>query len=81
MITDYRFKGFGPGGKLVQGTFTAESAKDAKLQAARLTAKYQLRIESLEKKRDWLYKVYIGGKKPYTGRQSAYSREDRKSVV
>lgn len=76
MLTDYRFKGFGPGGKLVQGTFTADSPKEAKLQVAKLAAKYQLRIDSLEKKKDWLYKVQIGGKKPFTGRQSAYTKDE-----
>lgn len=76
MVTDYRFKGFGPGGKLVQGTFTADSPKEAKLHVAKLATKYQLRIESLEKKKDWLYKVQIGGKKPFTGRQSAYTKDE-----
>ncbi len=43
---------------------------------AKLAAKYQLRIDSLEKKKDWLYKVQIGGKKPFTGRQSAYTKDE-----
>lgn len=76
MNTEYRFKGFGPQGKLVQGSFNANSQKEARVQVARLAAKYQLRIDSLEKKRDWLYKVHIGGKKPFSGRQSAYSKEE-----
>jgi len=76
MILEYRFKGYGPQGKLVQGTFTVDSAKEAKAQVARLTSKYQIKINSLEKKKDWLYKVYIGGKKPFSGRQSAYSKEE-----
>lgn len=76
MILEYRFKGYGPQGKLVQGTFTVDSAKEAKAQVARLSSKYQIKISSLEKKKDWLYKVYIGGKKPFSGRQSAYSKEE-----
>lgn len=76
MILEYRFKGYGPQGKLVQGTFTVDSAREAKAQVARLSSKYQIKISSLEKKKDWLYKVYIGGKKPFSGRQSAYSKEE-----
>jgi len=76
MIQEYRFKGFGPGGKLVQGTFTADSPKEAKLHVGRLATKYQIRVDSLEKKKDWLYKVHIGGKKPFSGRQSAYSKDE-----
>lgn len=76
MILEYRFKGYGLQGKLVQGTFTVDSAREAKAQVARLSSKYQIKISSLEKKKDWLYKVYIGGKKPFSGRQSAYSKEE-----
>ncbi|MDD4309854.1 MAG: type II secretion system F family protein [Candidatus Cloacimonetes bacterium] len=77
MTKEYRFKGFGPQGKLVQGTFMAESPKLAKEQMTKLKAKYQLRITDFEKKKDWLYKVYATGKKkPFSGRQSAYSKQE-----
>ncbi len=75
-MVEFRFKGFGPQGKLVQGTFTVDTPKEAKLHIAKLAAKHQIRVSSLEKKRDWLYKVHIGGKKPFTGRQSAYSKDE-----
>jgi type IV pilus assembly protein PilC len=52
------------------------SAKEAKEHIAQLADKYQLRIDSLEKKRDYLYKVIIPGRKPFNGRQSAYSKEE-----
>ncbi|MDP3113189.1 MAG: type II secretion system F family protein [Candidatus Cloacimonadaceae bacterium] len=76
MILEYRFKGFSPQGKLVQGTFTVGSRKEAKQHVAGLSAKYQIRIDSLEKKRDFLYRVIVPGKKPFKGRQSAYSEEE-----
>ncbi len=75
-MVEYRFKGFGPQGKLVQGTFTVDTPKEAKLHVAKLAAKHQIRVSSLERKRDWLYKVHIGGKKPFSGRQSAYSKDE-----
>ncbi len=74
MTREYRFKGFGPEGKLIQGTFSAASPHEAKKHMAELAQKYVLRITDFEKKRDWLYKVYIPGKKPFSGRQLAFSK-------
>lgn len=76
MTKEYRFKGVNPEGKLAQGTFMANSMKAAKQQLAKVELRYKLRIQSFEKKRDWLYKVYVTGKKPISGRQSAYSQEE-----
>lgn len=82
MVKEYRFKGYGPQGKLVQGTFMAESPKAAKEYLNKLSQKFHLRISSLEKKRDWLYKVYAAGKKkPFNGRQSAYSKAEVASAL
>ena len=63
MTKEYRFKGINPEGKLVQGTFMADSKKDAKAQLAKLELRYKLRIQTFEKKRDWLYKVQVKGRK------------------
>ena len=76
MTKEYRFKGISPEGKLVQGTFTVDSAKAAKAQLARVVARYNLKIQSFDKKRDWLYTVYLPGKKKFNGRQSSYSKEE-----
>jgi type IV pilus assembly protein PilC len=81
MILEYRFKGYSPQGKLVQGTFTAGSRKECKEYVAQLSAKYQLRIESLEKKRDFLYTVMVPGRKPFKGRQSAFSKDEVASAL
>jgi type IV pilus assembly protein PilC len=82
MVKEYRFKGYGPQGKLVQGTFMAESPKASKEYLHKLSQKFHLRISSLEKKRDWLYKVYAAGKKkPFSGRQSAYSKAEVASAL
>jgi type IV pilus assembly protein PilC len=76
MTKEYRFKGVNPEGKLVQGTFMADSPKAAKAQLAQLSLRYKLRIQSFEKKKDWLYKVHLPGKKKFNGRQSAYTKEE-----
>ncbi|MDY0337118.1 MAG: type II secretion system F family protein [Candidatus Cloacimonadaceae bacterium] len=82
MAKEYRFKGIGAQGRLVQGTFMADNGKAAKAHLNKISHKYQLRITSFEKKRDWLYKVYAEGKKkPFNGRQSAYTKQDVASAL
>ncbi|MCB5271662.1 MAG: type II secretion system F family protein [Candidatus Cloacimonetes bacterium] len=76
MTKEYRFKGISPEAKLVQGTFLAANSKAAKQQLAKVELRYKLKIQSFEQKRDWLYKVYIPGKKAVSGRQTAYSKEE-----
>jgi type IV pilus assembly protein PilC len=76
MVKEVRFKGVGPQGKLVQGTFSVASRKEIKEQLDRLVQKYQLRIQTVEYKKDFLYKVKMPMGKPYTGRQSAFSKDE-----
>ncbi|MBM4403051.1 MAG: type II secretion system F family protein [Candidatus Cloacimonetes bacterium] len=75
-MQEYRFKGISPQGKLVQGTFTVGNRSEAKAHIKSLMTKYQLRLQSMEKKRDFLYKVMVPGKKTFSGRQSAFSKEE-----
>lgn len=75
-MLEYRFKGISPQGKLVQGTFTVSNRGEAKAHIKNLLATYQLRLQSLERKRDFLYKVMIPGRKAFTGRQSAFSKDE-----
>ncbi|MFA7544028.1 MAG: hypothetical protein WCY84_06605, partial [Candidatus Cloacimonadaceae bacterium] len=76
MAKEYRFKGVGPDGKQVQGTFMADSGKAAKEQLSKVELRYQLRIQSFETKKDWFYNVVLPNKKKVKGRQSAYSKEE-----
>ncbi len=76
MILEYRFKGYSPQGKLVQGNFNVSSKGEAKEYIAKLVQKYQLRIQSVERKRDFLYTVYIPGRKPIKGRQGAFAKDE-----
>ncbi|MFO8145096.1 MAG: type II secretion system F family protein [Candidatus Syntrophosphaera sp.] len=76
MILEYRFRGRGPSGRPVQGTFSVESARAARDYLAGLKTRYQISVEKLERKRDFLYKVFVPGRKPSTGRQSAFNQEE-----
>ena len=76
MIYEYRFQGTSKDGKPVQGTFSVSSAGEARQYAATLKARHGISVSKLERKKDFLYKVFIPGKAPSTGRQSAFSREE-----
>lgn len=76
MIKEVRFKGVGPSGKLVTGTFSATTNNEIKEHLNKLTSKYQIRITSTELKRDFLYKVKMPMGKNFTGKQSAFTKEE-----
>lgn len=76
MIYEYRFRGTNREGKPVTGIFTASGGREAKRHLAELRQRYQVSISGLERKRDFLYKVRAPGRAPFSGRQSAFSKDD-----
>lgn len=76
MIKEIRFKGVNSQGKLVQGTFSVSSRKEVKDYVAKLTQRHQIRVQSVEYKKDFNYKVKMPMGKAFTGRQSAYSKDE-----
>ncbi|MDD2424179.1 MAG: type II secretion system F family protein [Candidatus Cloacimonetes bacterium] len=76
MIYEFRFKGLSTDGKPVQGSFSAASAAEARKHVAALKARHSLSGLKLERKRDFLYKVFIPGKAPTSGRQAAFSKAE-----
>ena len=76
IVLEYRFRGVGPQGKTVQGTINVRSFKEAKQYLVRLGQRYQLNIQALEKKREYVYTVYLPNRRPIRKHQSAYSVEE-----
>jgi type IV pilus assembly protein PilC len=76
MIKEVRFKGVNAQGKVVQGNFSVSSRKEEKEYVARLAQRNHVRVIKVEYKRDFLYKVKMPMGKPFTGRQSAFSKEE-----
>jgi type IV pilus assembly protein PilC len=76
MIKEARFKGMNPQGKLVQGTFTVTSRKEIKEYVTKLSQRHQIRVQTVEYKKDFNYKVKMPMGKAFTGRQSAYSKDE-----
>ena len=75
-MAQYRLKAISPAGKVVQTEFEAMNKKDAQTKVDRLSKTNGLRIQSLDQKALFMYKVKKAGKKPLTGEQEAYTKEE-----
>jgi type IV pilus assembly protein PilC len=75
-MAQFRLKAISPKGKIVQTEFEADNKKEAQLKVDRLSKSNGLSIESIDQKSMYLYKVKRPGKKPVTGEQEAYNKEE-----
>ncbi len=74
MQNEYRYQGITVSGKGVQGTVIAQSKKKAKELIDRIAAKHKIRINSIKKKRLFLYTVKLPSGKKVKGRQQAFTK-------
>lgn len=76
-MAQFRLKAVSQKGKIVQTEFEAPNKKDAQIKVDRLTKTNGLRIQSLDQKSVFIYKVKkTGNKKTITGEQEAYSKDE-----
>jgi type IV pilus assembly protein PilC len=68
-------------GQILSGSLTEPSFGDAKKKIQNLAVKNQLKIQSIQKKVGFLYKVKRGREKPLTGEQRAYTKEEVVSAL
>ncbi|MDP2173356.1 MAG: type II secretion system F family protein [Candidatus Cloacimonadaceae bacterium] len=81
MLTQYRFRGQSHQGKVVQGTFNVRTPREAKEYLEKLMRRYQLSIQSLERRKQYSYTVYLPGRRPIKKYQTAYSKEEVHDVL
>ncbi len=76
-MAQFRLKAVSQKGKLVQTEFEAPNKKDAQIKVDRLTKTNGLRIQSLDQKSVFVYRVKkTGNKKTIVGEQEAYSKDE-----
>jgi type IV pilus assembly protein PilC len=75
-MAEFRFQGTVPSGKVVQGTVTAGGAAEAKKKILELAKGRQFRINKLEKRLSFIYRVQKGDAKPIEGEQKAFSKAE-----
>lgn len=75
-MIEVRFSAIKPSGQTISGNLTEPTYKDAKLKITKLAEKHQLKINSIEKKSAYLYKIRKGKEKPITGEQRAFTKDE-----
>ncbi len=74
MLEEYRYQGITPAGKGVQGIVLARNKKTAKKLVEDVASKHKISINSILKKRVFLYYVKLPNGKKVKGRQAAFTK-------
>ncbi|MBD3273838.1 MAG: type II secretion system F family protein, partial [Candidatus Marinimicrobia bacterium] len=77
----FRLKGVTPQGKLLFKEFDAENKKQAKTLVNQVSSRNSFKVQSLEKKQTFVYKVKKPGKKPISGEQDAYTKQELQNAL
>lgn len=75
-MAQFRLKAISSKGKRIQTEFEADSKKQAQDRVNKLSRKNGFKVQSVDKKQTYMYKVKRGAKDPVTGEQEAYSKEE-----
>jgi type IV pilus assembly protein PilC len=75
-MIEVRFTAQKLNGQILSGTFTEPSFKDAKKKIQKLAVKNQLKIQKIEKKVGYIYKIKKGKDKPIVGEQRAFNKKE-----
>lgn len=75
-MPQFRLKAVSQSGKAIKTEFEAPGKKEAKKKVRALESKNGMRVEALEKKETFIYKVQKPGKTKQAGEQEAYNREE-----
>ncbi|MCD6326066.1 type II secretion system F family protein [bacterium] len=75
-MAEYRYHGMNSAGRPIQGLLTAKNKKSAMLKLTELMRVRRFNLNSLEKKRTYVYKVSKGNERAVRGERKAYSQEE-----
>ncbi len=75
-MPEFRYTGKNVNGKLIQGTLFSPDSKTAKAKLQKVVKAKGIRIDNIEQKSVFVYKVQRGTEKPLQGEQKAFSEEE-----
>lgn len=75
-MIEVRFSALKPSGQTISGNLSVPTYKEAKDKIHKLAEKHQLKIQSIEKKSTYIYKIKRGNEKAITGEQRAYNKAE-----
>jgi type IV pilus assembly protein PilC len=77
----FRLKAISQKGKIVQTEFEADNKKEAQNKVDRLSKTNGLKIQSVDEKKMYMYKVQRPGKSVVSGEQEAYSKDELEKAL
>jgi len=75
-MIEARFTAAKPNGKTITGSLSAPTYGEAKKKINSIVKKHNLKLERIEKKSTFIYKIQKGNEKPTTGEQKAFNKEE-----
>ncbi len=75
-MVELRFNAIKTNGQTLTGTMNVPNFREGKKKIALLAEKHNLKLNKIEKKSSFLYKVRRGTEKPISGEQSAFTKEE-----
>ncbi len=75
-MIEIRFTAQKPNGQVISGSISEPTYSEAKKKVQRLAEKNQLKVQSIEKKNTYLYKIKKGREKPIRGEQRSFNKEE-----
>jgi len=80
-MVEFKFTAQRPNGQNISGTLSAVSVSDGKKKIQRLAEKNKLKINTVQKKSTYIYKVRKGNDKPIRGEQKAFSKGEVRDAL
>jgi len=80
-MPEYRYTGVNVNGRPVQGVVYSPDGKAVKNRLGKIVKTKGLRIDAVEKKAMFVYKVQRGSEKPITGEQKAFNKEELRAAL
>jgi len=75
-MIETRFTAQKPNGQIISGSFSEPSFGEAKKKIQKFAEKNQLKIQKIEKRVGYVYKIKRGKEKPITGEQRAFNKDE-----
>ncbi len=75
-MPDYRFVGVSNTGRTVQGVIAADTGGEAKKKIKKMAAHHKVKINKIQKRKTYIYKIQKNGDKPVSGEQKAFTKQE-----
>jgi type IV pilus assembly protein PilC len=75
-MAEFRYQGIGLSGRMIQGVISARNKREATKRADELSQQRRFKLNNLQKKSTFLYRVCKGKEIPFRGQQKAFSADE-----